>query len=280
MLSLLLEHFRILQKHFLYSLLPTHGIDFNKNILKKQEGGTVDYKPYTYENNTFTIKIDDDDPNEINISIVSTDGTDCVTVFVHRKLRLAIINNMSYYENCSKEGLKYPGGGTTLFKLILAFLKKNKEKYKIKRIILADHSFLSCSKKNDNRLNLAQFKMITDGRTWYMKYGFLPYDAFKGKPSANGLLFLKHNIKVLETLKTSSMKIMESASKLKNIDKNELQRLINKYPLLKDFVKRLSTDLEKYCILIEAILDNAYKMYGAGGQTLHDFYNTQFYLDI
>jgi len=57
----------------------------------------------------------------------------------------AILNNMSYYKNCSKEGLVSPGGGGVLLRFIINYLIQRKDKYKINRIVLTDKSFKYCN---------------------------------------------------------------------------------------------------------------------------------------
>ncbi len=270
------KKFILAQKDFLYSLEPIYGIKYNNN----QHGGTIVHKTYNFMENSFNMKIDDDDLNNIIITIVSKDEIDCITVFIRKDENIAIIHNVSYYENCAREGLKKPGGGDILFRMILTYLIKNKEKYKIKRIILTDHSFLACSEENNIRVKLSQLRMITHGKTWYMKYGFKPYDSFKMKPDTGALRLIEHNNKVLSKLKTKSVKVMKKASKFSNLKLKEIENLENEHLLFKDFIIALSKEFNKYCPLIESLLDKVYAPLEDGRILLHDFYNKHYYLDI
>lgn len=120
-------HFDLLDKKFIYSLEHTHNIKINPNIFKHwQTGGEIKYKTKTYMNKHFNFKIDDDDPDDIRIAIITPDQSECVTVFVHRKLKLAVLHNMSYDEKCAKEGLGKPGGDV-LMKVMLTFLIKKRK---------------------------------------------------------------------------------------------------------------------------------------------------------
>lgn len=270
------KRFRLSQKNFLYSLKSKYGINYNKN----QSGGGTICKTYTFMNHRFNMKINDDDKDDIVITVVAKDNTDCITVLINKFENLAIIHNVSYYENCSIEGLKKPGGGDILFKLILSFLIKNKNDYDIKRIILEDHSFLACSEKTDDRVKLAQLRMITHGKPWYMKYGFNPYDAFKRTPDMGALRMIDFNNKVLDKLKTKSVKVHITASKFDNIDLKEIKKLENTNSLFKEFIIALSKSFDKYCPLINALLEKVYAPLEDGRILLHDFYGRHYYLDI
>lgn len=267
------KHFHETEKQFLYDLLPIYGVKFYTAINNQQKGGQIKSEKYTYEGQTFNIVKDHN-----RISVVSQDETDCVTVFIEKKERLAIIHNMSFYENCSKEGLKAPGGGTLLFKLILSYLIKNKKEFGINKIVLTDHSFLYCPICDEN-VKLARLKMIIDGRTWYMKYGFMPYNSYKNKPDNDMITALEYNRKVLDKLKTTSIDVIKIAKKANN-NLEVVKRLVKKYTNLRRFIIRLISEFTKYCCLIEYILQEIFIGTPSKKQLLYDFFNKQFDLNI
>ncbi|AYV77258.1 MAG: hypothetical protein Barrevirus25_1, partial [Barrevirus sp.] len=269
-----------LDRKFIYSLEHTHNIVINPNIFKRQQvGNSIRYKTLRFEDKHF--KIDDDDPYDGRISIITPNETDCVTVFVHKRLRLAIIHNMYYEAGCAKEGFNKSKGGDVLMKLMLRFLIMYKGEYKIDRIILADHSYLSCE-DSPITIKLARLRMITHGQPWYMKYGFKPYNAQREEPDDEALVFwLKYNNDMLETLPTLAVvNVYQIAQTIKNLNINALNRLIIKYPLFKDFINVLASKLQKHCQLIEAILEDIYKATPLHTPMLYDFYKSDFYLDI
>ncbi len=274
------EHFKFLEKRFIYRLEHTHKIKINPSLFKKKQiGGKIIYKTKTYANKHFNFKIDDDDPDDIRIAIITPNQTECVTVLVHTELRLAILHNMTYDNKCAKEGLGKPGGDI-LMKVMLTFLIKKRKKYNIDRIVLADHSFLYCGEEISNTIKLARLRTITHGRPWYMKYGFKPYNPYNNTPDTEALQWIDYNRYVLDTLQTNAVDIMKIANKMENLDKLKIKKLINKYPLFRDFIKRLVSELNEYCPFIDAILEDIYKATPLHHQILYDWYMKDFYLDI
>lgn len=173
------KHFQQLEFNHLINLVHTHNISIKPlNIkLNSQKGGAN--KEYKFNNYTFNVSIYKQD-GRIHIAIItSTKQDECVTVFIDNKD--AIIHNMSYDKQCAKEGLKQPGGRNILMEFTLDLLKKNKDKLKIKRVLLTDYSYLICPNCDEN-VKLARLRMITNGESWYMKYNFKPYDALKQQP--------------------------------------------------------------------------------------------------
>jgi hypothetical protein len=84
--------------------------------------------------------------------------------------------------------------GTILLKLALVYLKRYKDKYKIKRIVLQDNSKKRCTYyieeekmidgklkkinvKVDKEIDLGLLHTLKTGHTWYGAYGFRPYDS-------------------------------------------------------------------------------------------------------
>jgi len=128
--------------------------------------------------------------------------------------------------------------------------------------------------------------MITKGMTWYMKYGFKPYDSNMNKPHDKLLHSINENNNILGRLIVSKGDIIRIAkevikeNKLK-INIKDIEMLSVKYPLFKDFIIQLSKKYNNYCCLIEYLLDKLYDRVGVKRKSiLTDFYRKDFYLDI
>lgn len=277
------KKFRSLEYRFLLGLLPYYRI----NVLTKQyqiggKNGSQMEKNIKFNDKTgiFTFKVSVSiDENRIQLSVLSTDDIDCVTVFIEPIKHLAILHNIGFYENCAKEGLKKPGGGSVLLRFVLNHLTNNKELYKINKIALTDHSYLPCSNCDDN-VQLARLRQITHGETWYMKYGFKPYNAEKDISDTRTLEAIEYNNNKLKTLNTNIISNVKMNKYIKQLDKKELHRLTIKYPLLKDFIIRLSTEYNKYCCLFVYILKNLYETAVGKKSILEDIYDKSYFLDI
>ena len=153
---------------------------------------------------TFSVFIDDEpyeeNNDEVKVSIKSDNNKECLVVFIDKKYRTATIQSLSYDQKCAKEGLSKPGGGTVLLRFSLNLLIQLQRKYKFDHILLKDNSFLICP-GCDHQPSLANLKVILEGRTWYQKYGFVPYTAsLKPKPSSNGTEAIYHNITIFKRL--------------------------------------------------------------------------------
>ena len=94
------------------------------------------------------------------------------------------------------------------------------------------------------------------------------------------------NNQILKIFKTENEyfdinKIIENTikkNKITNVDVNKIKELVKKYPLIKDFVTRLSKEFDKYCYFIVEILDSLFRpIYKTG---LTNFKGKSFYLDI
>ena len=67
---------------------------------------------------------------------------------------------------------------------------------------------------------------------------------------------------------------------IKEINRDELQRLIKKYTLLKEFVLRISQEYNKYCCLLVHITDYLYTSKINEKPFLIDFYKKSYIMDI
>lgn len=268
-------------KHFRYMYAKIIGdinILYNKRIKnsrifnKQFCGGKYELVEHIDINGVYTFIIH----NEINlgwnqINIISKDELNCGTISIDGND--AMIQTIAYDNTCALEGLISQGGGSILLRFMLNYIIKNKNTYKINKILLTDKSLKRC-RKNNQDVELSRLMMIVKGYTWYMKYGFKPYD---GKSvSKYKETDIKKNSNILKNLKTNKIPIMKIIRKNKlNIDNKIVERLIEKYKLFKYFIIELDSQFNKYCIVIKYILDYVYNKH-----ILYDVYNIQYYLDI
>lgn len=259
--------------------------DFNINLMthKIQSGGGKEIEnivTFIDSIGTFTFRVlEKIQESMIHLSILSSKNDECITVIIWKKTKTAILHNMSYFNDCAKEGLKKPGGGSILLKFILNYLIDNKLKYNINKIVLSDNSYLYCNNCDDT-IKLARLRLITHGKTWYMKYGFKPYNSDKNKPDDELLKDIEYNNNKISKLLTNELAILELVKSIKNINIKELERLINKYKLLKDFIDRISKEYDKYCCLLVEILDYLYKAERGKIPILIDVYKKPYYRNL
>lgn len=243
-------------------------------------------KDKTYQFNVST-EIHED---AIRIIVLSKSEQECVTVIIYKDSNDAILHNISYYPDCAQpdkrasEGLKQPGGGSILLRFIYKYLVAMKDKYKINKIVLKDNSYLYCKNCTYN-ISLARLKTLTEGRTWYSKYGFKPYNPKTQQPDIELLKRYNQNKKIISKLKTSELNILNIAKYVNKTeeatyDLTELDKLIKEYQLLGAFMKKLSMNFQKYCCLIYYILKDVYEIKVGKQVLLNDMYGKTFYLNI
>jgi hypothetical protein len=118
----------------------------------------------------------------------------CVDVFIDEERQEVIINNFSYFTNCSISGNFPKKDGTK--HLMEITIKTIKERYKnVKVIKLVDNSTINCG---IHKFSLYIYMILFYGETYYMKYGFLPENK-------------SYNLSVINT------KINEKTIKIENI---------------------------------------------------------------
>lgn len=191
---------------------------FDKNRNKIMKGGKK--KIYKYGDREFIFYISkNEDITNISIHRISDKNQDCLLILISD--REAIIHNISYYPDCINTGLEYPGGGTILLKTALQFLRDNKKKYNIKKILLKDNSSLWCEEAKE-KINLSSLYMLIWGETWYGKYGFKPYDTNSNKEDEDMIAKYRINQHIVEKTyikETNIKKILEQTIKKYNLEK-------------------------------------------------------------
>jgi hypothetical protein len=280
--NILPKHFIRLENDFLLDMLCSFGIKTAglTRLFKIQTGGGKEEQlKFVHEDSIKTYRVYTTDEQ---ILILTPDDQECVTILLYKENNLAVLHNMSYFKQCAREGLNSPGRGNKLLIFALNLIINKKDKYNIKRILLKDISFLYC-KNCSHTVKLARLRTTIRGQPWYMKFNFLPYDPELQKPSENILKGININQKILKTFKTDKIDIIELTKQFndkENIDYdlNEIKRLMDKYKLFKDFIERLVREFDKYCCLVEYILQYIYDPVNKIG--LADFYGKTYYLDI
>lgn len=275
------DHYRKLEFSFLIRLGFIYNILSKLKKIQRGGGKLYDTKYTDFDGTKYIFSVDIEGiDNGYHISVLNTTKDDCVTVIADSSRKEAIIHNMSYYNNCAKDGTAHPSSGSVLLRFIIRYLRSNKTVLNISRIMLSDHSYILC-KDYDKGVKLTRLRMVTRGDTWYMANGFNPYDTQYNEPSIKLLEQLKKNNDFFRDFKTSDVDIIKIAKNIKEVkyDISELSKLIKQYSLFKDFIKLLESNIAKYCHLIENLLEIVFR----GNQynkIVTDFYNLSFYMDI
>lgn len=276
--SIIPTHFRALESSFICSIPAVYGKDIDTRMFQKGGGKLTEFtKKYIDIGGQYVFNMGIEDGTErTRLSIYNDDGIDCVTIFIYKEDGEAIIHNMSYHEGCARDGLISPGGGSVLLRFILNYLLRKKDKYGITKLIVQDNSkkyLEGCTP-----VSLSRLMMITKGRTWYMNYGFKPYNNDKRVGDKYLVKNIKSNRKILNTLKTSKIPIMKIIKKQNNIKREDIiliQNLVAKYVLFRDFITILNMNYKRNCKIISDILDYVY-----GTNVLYDLHRKSFYLQI
>lgn len=244
-------------------------------------------KQYQFANNKITYTFDINKmvgDGMTRISVVGKNELDCVTVLIHDGDKIAYLNNMSYSDDCTRPGLAKPGGGTVLLKIINKYLTSKKHSLGINKIVLKDNSFLSCPKCNDT-VKLARLKMILNGTTWYTSHGYKPRNSELQKLDKSLLKGIVENHKLIRTLKINEIDLVKILKNIKKNNKitysvNEIYRIAKKYILISLIIDRLNQEFNKYCCLIENILQEVFKPNGLKKPLMYDMHGKLFYLDL
>lgn len=149
-----------------------NGNGENDKTFKIEYAGKIEleYKKVTRSNDEFDIYLSDE-----------IEENSCITVQIDKKLKLASIHGISVEKkNCFNHAdflLKRPG--SFYLEMTLKLLKKYKDKFNINKITLIDNAQILCV--NRGKFNLSQLLLLSEGVTWYEKYGFKITDKLKRK---------------------------------------------------------------------------------------------------
>jgi len=145
--------------YYLCSIFKNFSFDFYNKFLINKIGGKIvgnDKLKYHFEK------------YKSNQGFFIGKNPHCVDVFIDNNE--AIINNFSYFTNCSILGNFTRKNGTKHLMDVTLYLIKNYYK-NIKIVKLSDTSFITC---NNNKFQLFQYMILFYGITYYMKFGFIP----------------------------------------------------------------------------------------------------------
>lgn len=213
-----------------------YSINYNEEIYY--------YERADFDKNNFVLK----SPNEKD---------NCVLISIISNRKIAQIENINGdYENCVTFSTEKTG--TFLLNLTLIFLKKYKNEFGIEWIIISDHSKKKCGNKF---FKLIKLSLLTDGNTWYGKYGFLPVNDLKElKYDKNGLKKYYYNKTIMNTKKLKDIKFdkyfIKIGKKFPEINSfiDTLLNNINSFPdkLIKDYLKEFMINYDncKYIYII------------------------------
>lgn len=261
----------------------------NNNIGEYLEGGDrVKKIKYRYENYDFLLyerKIQEG----YDISIRRKDDIEepqtCLHLMCNSKIGIAYLQNISYYKDCVKIGLRYPGGGSILLKMLIKFVKENKSRYNIRRIQLKDNSKFFCKKIKDS-IEMPIMSILLFGDTWYRKYGFRPYRSDTDEKHKQGCKRYKRNIQITKNTIVKNTKLFDLIYvALKKVKKDYTDDQIKKFVLklreergsynVNDFFKAFLRNYDKTCELFNLFYEEYFDSIG-----LYNFFGESFYLDV
>jgi hypothetical protein len=275
------DSFRLTELLFLSDIFHDYGINPPKTLTGYQTGGGDRQFKWLDRGGlyTFNINIVNTD-KDIRMSLLSKSEKECVTVFIEKQTGDAVLHNMSFFKDCAIEGLSKRGGGDILLRFILNHIIVNKDKLRVKRVLLKDNSFLPCSECSDT-VQLSNFRIITRGDPWYTKYGFKPYDIKTKEMSDKLMKRLDENNSILDKIKTTEynmLDIIKEAIKKEQltVDFKDILIIAKRNKMLRGFVIDLSRNFDKHCCIIRYIIEELFHT----KRILYDFHRINYYLNI
>jgi hypothetical protein len=200
---------------------------------------------------------------------------ECVSIIIDKKYKLAEIHGIGNYSTCLKD--TNINIGSLLLKLTLKMLKKYKERFNIKDIVLTDKSLKKC---DSVYIKLSIMMILLSGHTWYGKYGFRPYDLKTNKLELDVRLNEKYekNMEIMNTITISKANILKYIllTNKKSIIK-DVERLLEIQPnyLLKDFIKSFIHNYDNTCKYFNIFYEKLFDDIG-----LYNFYKNTFGLKL
>lgn len=180
------------------------------------------------------------------------DDHHCIMILIDTKEKNAVIQGLSGDNPHCPNGSK-------LLRASIKFLKEKKDEFGIERIVLKDNSMKNCLGKN---IMFGDMYTLLYGTTWYMAYGFLPYNQNTGSFHKIFVEKAKKNKQIVKNALVSDVKnlkkYIDKYAPKSNFDADKLNKKIDtlKNTKLSDFLKWL---LKKYdddtCILFYNIYE-------------------------
>ena len=198
--------------------------------------------------NNFNYVFDESLLDEDHYILYSKNNEDCITIIISKSDKTAEIHGIGNFTSCLHEPNQ--NVGSTLLKITLKLLKKYKEKFNIKMVILSDNSLKLCVKTN---IKLSQMLTLISGDTWYGKYGFRPVKNVGNNyiiDEISNKLYEK-NKKIINKITITDIDLIKYI-KLTNNDKliKACEKIIQLKPtmLLKDFLGNFISNFNNNCL--------------------------------
>jgi hypothetical protein len=251
---------------------------------EKQWGGKIKNQEFIqkYKGYKFRIhimkKVDD---WTITILTHKTNPLNCAVIDIDTKSRVAALTNMSSYKDCTIPDLTNKGGSLIL-NFIIGFLKLNKKKFDINKIVLRDNSAKVCPNCPEHVLMSTTYFLLY-GDTWYGKYGFRSYDTIQNGPDESRINIYIKDQKVIKNAKVGDVDLIKyfkdavNKYKIKDVDVEHFNKLfiLWKDKPLSQILRALLKDYDKYCCIFNYVSDRIYEELD-----LFKFTGLTFYLDI
>ena len=240
--------------------------EFYKKFISRRENQIGGQKTinFIYHNKTYDIDhYDETDRHTYELTPKTKNGQSCFIIIIpkNEKTKYAYLENISSYEDCLHVGHLRNGRGSHLLKVVLAFIDSIKTKYELKYIQLQDNSNYLC--KDKGKIELSSLYMLTQGNTWYGKYGFKPFDPESESLHLDNYVNYLVNIKLVNILKIECTNLYELIVQTTHINKNEIltndkiTKIFKKYN--KKTIKEFFTDFLKNYDLTCDIFYDIYK---------------------
>lgn len=236
-------------------LLKKNKINFIKLFNNYQTGGGKDLSVSYNDKKYIFIKSEDIDDHYV---LFSKDADECVYIIISQEDKTAEIHGIGSYSSCLQETNQ--NVGSTLLKITLKLLKKYKEKFQIKMVILTDNSVKKCHKVD---IKLSIMMTLLTGDTWYGKYGFKPIKITGNVYSFDEFEVSKYkkNKNIMNTIKISDINLIKYIKKTNNSHIiNATEQIIKTSPnmLLKDFLSNLLKSYDKTCEYFSMFYEELY----------------------
>lgn len=172
----------------------------------------------------------------------------CIYIMVNKQEKNAYIGEISYDQKCfntsqEKQMKKFQKGnneeeyeftGSLLLKVGLKFIDTIKDHYDLQFIQLKDNSRKLCGKINEY-IDIDSLSMLTNGDTWYGKYGFVPYDKDKKQTDIFNYKKYKYNQNIVNTKILKDTNIIET-----------IEYIMTKLEMNKKIINEIQKSAEKY----------------------------------